>query len=159
MIYFAWVLWHINACRLFNVIYPLYIYIKYIWIGLVGFYGISTIVGYLMPNPLLYIYIKYVWIGLFGFYDISTTIVVYLMPNLFSYIYIKYISFGLVGFYGISTIVGYLMPNSLYTYILNIYELVWFGFMAYQRLQIISCQILKYIRYIISKDFLDNIFK
>ena len=27
-----------------------------IWFGLVGFYGISTIVGYLMPNP-LYTYI------------------------------------------------------------------------------------------------------
>ena len=25
---------------------------KYIGFGLVGFYGISTIVGYLMPNPL-----------------------------------------------------------------------------------------------------------
>ena len=34
----------------------LYIYIKYIWFGLVGFYGISTIVVYLMPNP-LYTYI------------------------------------------------------------------------------------------------------
>ena len=22
-----------------------------VWLGLVGFYGISTIVGYLMPNP------------------------------------------------------------------------------------------------------------
>ena len=41
---------------------------------------------------------------------------------------------GLVGFYGISTIVGYLMPNPLYTYILNIYDLVWLGFMAYQPL-------------------------
>ena len=50
------------------------------------------------------------------------------------YIYIKYIWFGLVGFYGISIIVGYLMPNPLYTYILNIYDLVWFGFMAYQPL-------------------------
>ena len=50
------------------------------------------------------------------------------------YIYIKYIWFGLVGFYGISTIVGYLMPNLLYTYILNIYDLVWLGFMAYQPL-------------------------
>ena len=50
------------------------------------------------------------------------------------YIYIKYIIFGLVGFYGISTIVGYLMPNPLYTYILNIYDLVWLGFMAYQPL-------------------------
>ena len=29
-----------------------YIYIKYIGFGLVGFYGISTIVGYLIPNPL-----------------------------------------------------------------------------------------------------------
>ena len=42
--------------------------------------------------------------------------------------------FGLVWFYGISTIVGYLMPNPLYTYILNIYDLVWLGFMAYQPL-------------------------
>ena len=42
--------------------------------------------------------------------------------------------FDLVGFYGISTIVGYLMPNPLYTYILNIYDLVWLGFMAYQPL-------------------------
>ena len=50
------------------------------------------------------------------------------------YIHIKYIGFGFVGFYGISTIVGYLMPNPLYTYILNIYDLVWLGFMAYQPL-------------------------
>ena len=50
------------------------------------------------------------------------------------YIYIKYIWFGLVGFYGISTIVGYSMPNPLYTYILNIYDLVGLGFMAYQPL-------------------------
>ena len=28
-------------------------------IGWVWFYGISTIVGYLMPNPVFYIYIKY----------------------------------------------------------------------------------------------------
>ena len=26
-----------------------------IWFGLIWFYGISTIVGYLMPNPFLYI--------------------------------------------------------------------------------------------------------
>ena len=42
--------------------------------------------------------------------------------------------FGLVGFYSISKIVGYLMPNTLYTYIINIYDLVWLGFMAYQSL-------------------------
>ena len=48
--------------------------------------------------------------------------------------------FGL--FYGISTIAGYLTPNPLYTYILNIYDLVWFGFMAFQPLQVIKYQIL-----------------
>ena len=30
--------------------------------------------------------------------------------------------------------VGYLMPNPLYIYILNIYDLVWLDFMAYQPL-------------------------
>ena len=44
---------------------------------------------------------------------------------------------NLVWFYGISTIVGYLMPNLLYTYILNIYNLVWLSFMAYQPLKVI----------------------
>ena len=58
------------------------------------------------------------------------------------YIYIRYIWFGLIGFYGISTIVGYLIPNPLYTYILDIYDLVWLGFMAYQPFRVISCQIL-----------------
>ena len=40
--------------------YPPYTHIdiKYIGFGFVGFYGISTTVGYLMPN-LLYAYIKY----------------------------------------------------------------------------------------------------
>ena len=41
---------------------------------------------------------------------------------------------SLVRFYGISTVIGYLMPNPLYTYIINIYDLVWLGFMAYQSL-------------------------
>ena len=56
LVWFGLVLWHINHCRLFNAKYSLYIYIKYIWFGLVGFYGISTIVGNLMPNP-VYTYI------------------------------------------------------------------------------------------------------
>ena len=34
----------------------LYIYIKYTGFGLFGFYGISTIVDYLMPNP-FYMYL------------------------------------------------------------------------------------------------------
>ena len=57
-----------------------------IWFGLFWFYGISTIVGYLMQNP-LYTYIlniyDLVWLG---FYGIST-ILGYLMPNpLYTYI-------------------------------------------------------------------------
>ena len=44
------------------------------------------------------------------------------------------VRFDSVGFYGISTIVGYLLPNHFYTYILDIYDLVWLGFMAYQQL-------------------------
>ena len=38
----------------------IYIYIKYIWLGWVGFYGTSTIVGYLMPNP-FYTYISNIY--------------------------------------------------------------------------------------------------
>ena len=34
------------------------------------------------------------------------------------------------------------MPNPLYTYVLNIYDLVVFGFMAYQTLLVTWCQIL-----------------
>ena len=66
MIWFGWLLWYINHCRLFNAKSSLYIYIKYIGFGLVGFYDISTIVGYLMSNP-LYTYIlniyDLVWSG------------------------------------------------------------------------------------------------
>ena len=43
------VLWHINHCRLFNAKSYLYIYIRFC---LVSFYGISTIVGNSMPNPI-----------------------------------------------------------------------------------------------------------
>ena len=67
MIWFGWVLWHINHCRLFNAKSSLYIYIKCIGFCLVGFYGISTIVGYLMPNP-LYTYILNIYdLVLLGF--------------------------------------------------------------------------------------------
>ena len=44
MIWFGCVLWHINHCRLFNAKSSLFIYTKYTWFGLDGFYGISTIV-------------------------------------------------------------------------------------------------------------------
>ena len=131
MIWFSWVLWHINHCRLFNAESSLYIYIKYIWFGSVGFYGISTIVGYLMPNPLYTYILNMIWFS-WVLWHINHCRLFNAKSSL--YIYIKYIWFGSVGFYGISTIVGYLMPNPLYTYILNIYDLVWLGFMAYQPL-------------------------
>ena len=139
MIWFGWVLWHINYCRLFNAKSSLYIYIKYIWFGLGEFYGISTIAGYLMPNP-LYTYILNIYdLVQLGLWHINYCRLFNAKSSL--YIYTKYIWFGLVGFYGISTIVGYLMPNPLYTYILNIYDLVWLSFMAYQLFQVIQCQI------------------
>ena len=56
MIWFGLVLWHINRCRLFNDKSSLYIYSNIydlVWFGLVWFYGISTIAGYLMPNRVL----------------------------------------------------------------------------------------------------------
>ena len=53
---------------------------KYIWFGLVGFYGISTLVGYLIPNP-IYTYIlnmyDLVWLGFMAYH----TPVGYLIPN------------------------------------------------------------------------------
>ena len=61
MILYDWVLCHIINCRLFNAKSFLYIYFKYIWFALVGFYGISTTVVYLMPNP-VYTYILNIYI-------------------------------------------------------------------------------------------------
>ena len=72
------------------------VYSNYIEFGLGGFYGISTIVGYLMSNP-FYTHIS-------NIYDLAWL--------------------GLVGFHDILTIVGHLIPNPLYTYISNIYDLV-----------------------------------
>ena len=133
MIWFGWVLWCINHCRLFNAKSSLYIYIKYIRFGLVGFYGISTIVGYLMPSPLCTYALNF-WFG-WILWHINPCRLFNAKSSL--YICIKYVWFGLVGFYGISTIGSYLMPNPLCTYILNVYDLVWLDFMAYQPLKII----------------------
>ena len=112
---------HINECRLFNAKSSLYIYTKYIWFGLVGFYGISILVGYIMPNPLythiLNIY-DLVWLVLWHINHCGLFNAKYSL-----YIHINYIWFRLTGFYGISTIVGNLIPNLLYTYILNINDL------------------------------------
>ena len=109
------------------------------------FYGLSTLVTYLMPNPhyiyiYIYIYIyvyiyiiKYVWVGFVCFYAISTIVGLFNAKSSL-YLLIKHIGFGLIGFYGILTIVGRWMPNPLHINMLNIHGLVWLGFMAYQPL-------------------------
>ena len=48
-----------------------------------------------------------------------------------------YNELGCLGFYDVSTIVGYSMLNPLYTYVLNIYDLVGLGFIAYLSLLVI----------------------
>ena len=74
MIWFGRVLWHINPRRLFNTKSSSYISIKYIWFGFVWFYGISTLVGYLIPNP-LYRYLLKTWFGLVQFQWESNSLV------------------------------------------------------------------------------------
>ena len=64
---FGWLgLWHIKHCGLFNAKSSLSIDIEYIGFVLDGFYGTSTIVVYLRPNP-LYTYTlniqDLVWLG------------------------------------------------------------------------------------------------
>ena len=88
MIWFGWILWHINYCRLFNAKSSLYIYIKYIGFGLLLWHINHCIL--FNAKSSLYIYIKYIWFGVVGFYGIST-IVGYLMPNpLYTYILNKW---------------------------------------------------------------------
>ena len=52
-----------------------------IWFGLVGFYGISTIVGHLMPN--LYTYRLNIYDLIWFVFCYISTIIGYLMPNTF----------------------------------------------------------------------------
>ena len=56
-IWIGWILWHINHCRLLCTRSFLYVCITYMWFDLVGFYGISTTVSYLLLNS-LYTYIS-----------------------------------------------------------------------------------------------------
>ena len=51
MICFGWILWHINHRSLFNAKSSRHILNIF---DMVGFYGIPTIVSYLMLNPFLY---------------------------------------------------------------------------------------------------------
>ena len=45
---------------------------------MVGFYGISTIVGYLMSNPVYAYKLGFGWVGVYGI----SILVGYLLPNL-----------------------------------------------------------------------------
>ena len=66
---------------------PIYIlYIRYFLFGLVGFYGTSIIVGYLMPNP-IYRYLLDIYDLVFvGSYGISTIVLFNAKSFLFTYI-------------------------------------------------------------------------
>ena len=114
MIWFGWVLRNINHYRLFNSKSSLDMDVRYIWFDWVGFYGISTIVGYLIhcrSNP-LYTYILDIYdFVLLVLWHINHWRLFNAKPCLYLYINVW---FSLVGFYGISTILGYLMPNPLY---------------------------------------------
>ena len=60
--WFGLFLWYINHWRLFNAKSSLCKYLRFIWFCLVWFYGILTLVSYLMLNPLYtYIWLKYIW--------------------------------------------------------------------------------------------------
>ena len=86
MISFGWVLWHINYCRLFNAIFSLYIYIKYIWFGLVGFYGISTIVGYFLQIHFVDNIFKRTWAHSYAiFYTVLFLAIQFSISHLFGH--------------------------------------------------------------------------
>ena len=154
MISFASVLWHINYCRLFNAKSSLYIYIKNMWFLLFVFYGISTIVGYLMPN-FLYTYISniydLVWFGLVLWHinncrSFNPKSFLYNTSNIYDLVWFglvlwhinyctlfkaksslnRYIKYIRFDWVGFyGTIVDYLMPNP-FLYIYWIY-IIWFG--------------------------------
>ena len=90
----------------------MYIYIyKGREFGLVWFYGIWTIEGYLMPNSLYTCILNIYDLVLFCFMAYQPLWVIS-CQILFIHIYQIY----KIGFDGISTLVGYLMPNPLYIY-------------------------------------------
>ena len=99
-----------------------------------GFYGISTNVGYLMPNNF--------YTNVLNMYDLAWFGLVLWHVNhcrLFNaksslYICVKYIGFSFVGVYGISTTVGYLMPTTLYICV----KYIWFDFIWFDGLSSIS---------------------
>ena len=113
----SWVLLHINLCRLFNIKPSLYIYIKYIWFGLVWFGWVlwHTNLCRLVNIKSLYTYVSNIYDS-FGLvlWHINHCRLFNAKP--FLLIYISYIWFGLVGFYGISTIYTYNTVLSTWLY-------------------------------------------
>ena len=141
-IWFGCVLWHINHCRLFIAKSFVYIYIKYtgfglVWFGLAWLDGISTIVGYLMPNT-VYTYISniydLVWVDFMVYHPFIYCQI------LFIHIYWIYMIWLDLVLWHVNHCGLFNAKSSLYIYIqyiLNIYDLVGFGFMACQLLWVI----------------------
>ena len=76
-----------------------------VWIGVDWLYGISSLVGYLMPNShYTYILDIYYLVWLYGI----STIVSYLLPNSLGTFILNIYDLVWIGF---MTIVGYSMPN------------------------------------------------
>ena len=125
---------YINEWRIWNRIVWSF---NFVYFGLVWFYGIPTILGYSTPNH-LYTYVLNIkdllWFGLV-LWHINHSRLFNAKSSL--YIYIKYMWFDLVWFLWHINKYWLFNANSLlYIYIYKIYR-IWFGFMAYQPLQLI----------------------
>ena len=62
------------------------VYLTEVWFGLVGFYGILTIVGYFMSNTLYTYILKIYDLVWFGFYGILTIVGYFMSNTLYTYI-------------------------------------------------------------------------
>ena len=132
---YIWFGWSINHCRLFNAKFSVYIYMGF-FLG--GGYGISTIVGFIIPNS-IYTYICCCFFSFMAYQPLKVTSSQILFIHTYDFLrgglwhinhcrlhhpkFYLYIYMIFWGSYGISTIVGYIIPNSIYTYILNIHDL------------------------------------
>ena len=88
-------------------------------------------------EPSLSYYLPIAGGRIIGFIPFPRVLVLCEMQSVSSRIWTRiavFISYGDNDYTTGTSIVGDLMPNPLYTYILDIYDLVWLGYMAYQPL-------------------------
>ena len=86
MIWLGWVLCHINNFRIFNAKSPLYTHTRYIGIGFVCFLRHINHCGLFIARSSLYIYIKCIGFCLVRFYGISTIVGYLMLNPLYTYI-------------------------------------------------------------------------